>query len=269
MPKMKPFDSLVLDTRAAESQLRDLQRDVDYDTKDFTIDYIIQEFQKGLFYIPVYLRFLSLLDQEGTTLSALHGNSRRTKRIDDRVLKILKANFFLLLYNLVEASIRDGFRALYEAMEAERCTVRVLRPELRQLWIDAAVDRLKPQTSNQDSYRNLARRLVQEAVDDVAAKLRVDDLRFGGNLDGDRIRRTCSEHGVSVRTHPRAKGGEKLNLVKLRRNDLAHGGLSFSECGRDYTLAQLVEMRQETVLFVRNILTNVERHSKRKAFRSQ
>ena len=56
MSKTKHSSSHALDLSAAEAQMRDLQRDVDYDTKDFTIDYIIQEFQKGTFYIPKYQR---------------------------------------------------------------------------------------------------------------------------------------------------------------------------------------------------------------------
>lgn len=56
MTKSKQSTSRALNRPVAETQLRELQRDVDYDTKDFTIDYIIQEFQKGTFYIPEYQR---------------------------------------------------------------------------------------------------------------------------------------------------------------------------------------------------------------------
>lgn len=218
--------------------------------------------------LDVYMRFLSLLDYKSPALRIPHGETWRTRQIDERVLKILKANFFLLLYNLVEASIRDGFRVLYAAMTADGCTVQAVRDELRLLWIDAAVYRLTPQTANQNSYREVTKNLVRDAVQNVATTLSVEDLRFGGNLDAARIRKTCQDHGVPFKTHPRAKGGEKLRLVKDRRNDLAHGSLSFVECGRDYTLPQLVQIRREALLFVRGILRNVERHVVDKAFRS-
>lgn len=48
--------NLALDREAADAQIRQKQSDVDYDTKDFTIGYIIQEFQSDLFYIPNYQR---------------------------------------------------------------------------------------------------------------------------------------------------------------------------------------------------------------------
>ncbi|HLG55099.1 MAG TPA: DUF262 domain-containing protein [Vicinamibacterales bacterium] len=56
MAKTKQLRVDHLERNAADAQIRDLQRDVDYDTKDFTIDYIIQEFQKDYFYIPEYQR---------------------------------------------------------------------------------------------------------------------------------------------------------------------------------------------------------------------
>lgn len=45
-----------LDRDAADAQIKQKQSDVDYDTKDFTIDYIIKAFQEDLFYIPEYQR---------------------------------------------------------------------------------------------------------------------------------------------------------------------------------------------------------------------
>lgn len=41
---------------AAEKQIKELQREVKYDLRDFVIDYIVQEFRNDLFYIPDYQR---------------------------------------------------------------------------------------------------------------------------------------------------------------------------------------------------------------------
>ncbi len=42
--------------RAAEEQIDLMRKEVDYDIRDFTIDYIVQQFQEGLFFIPPYQR---------------------------------------------------------------------------------------------------------------------------------------------------------------------------------------------------------------------
>lgn len=41
---------------SADQQIKNLQREVSYDLKDFTIGYLNQEFNNGLFYIPEYQR---------------------------------------------------------------------------------------------------------------------------------------------------------------------------------------------------------------------
>lgn len=42
--------------KEAEEQIKTIQKEVDYDVRDFTIDYIVQQFQEGMFYIPAYQR---------------------------------------------------------------------------------------------------------------------------------------------------------------------------------------------------------------------
>jgi len=41
---------------AAEKQIKEQQKETKYDLRDFTIDYIVQEFNEGLFFIPDYQR---------------------------------------------------------------------------------------------------------------------------------------------------------------------------------------------------------------------
>ncbi len=53
-PDLEPNPKL--DREAADTQIKQRQSDVDYDTKDFTVDYIIQAFQSDHFYIPDYQR---------------------------------------------------------------------------------------------------------------------------------------------------------------------------------------------------------------------
>jgi hypothetical protein len=39
---------------------------------------------------------------------------------------------------------------------------------------------------------------------------------------------------------------------------LAHGVVSFSECGKDYTIAELQQIKKEVVGYLRGILKNVD-----------
>lgn len=56
MPPDQLFEISDVDRSAAEAEIRTKQHEVRYDLRDFTIDYIVQEFQNGLFYVPPYQR---------------------------------------------------------------------------------------------------------------------------------------------------------------------------------------------------------------------
>ncbi len=54
--KKKPFKITKKDQEKAEKQIKQQQTETRYDLRDFTIDYLIEKFQDGLFFIPDYQR---------------------------------------------------------------------------------------------------------------------------------------------------------------------------------------------------------------------
>lgn len=218
--------------------------------------------------LVTYVKFIALIERDSATLSLPRKRTWKTRPVDENILRILKANFFLLLYNIVEATIRDGVATLYSAIETEGCSITELSPALRAVWIESEFSRLTPSTANLDSYRRIGRELVKAVVDDIHPNLNVAALTFGGNLDAAGIRKVCDAHSISHKTAPRTKGGEKLLIVRQKRNALAHGIVSFVECGRDYSVAQLSEIQRESVQYLKAILRNIEKFTAKKRYRS-
>jgi hypothetical protein len=76
---------------------------------------LLTEFEDRAKEVEIYFQFLRLVIVEKASLT--HGLKKpKVIAIDGELAKILKANAFLLLYNLVESSIRDGLRRIYEAI---------------------------------------------------------------------------------------------------------------------------------------------------------
>ena len=228
---------------------------------------LLQSFEERAREISVYFKFIELIEKESAEILLPKKQTWKVRKVDDKILRILKANVFLLLYNLVEASIREGFVSVYRAMEIDGCSVKQLTPSLRKRWIDAAFIRLPSASANQELCRNIAWELVQDVADDVKATIDVADLKFGGNLDAAKIRKVCEVHGVSHKTGKRTHGGEKLLVVKTKRNALAHGSLSFVECGRDYSVAELGEIKKQSFSYLKAILRNIDTFNANKRFR--
>ena len=55
--------------------------------------------------------------------------------------------------------------------------------------------------------------------------------------------------------------------LKERRNDLAHGTLSFAECGRDYSIYDLSDIKSETDLFLKGLLQGMKQYYDEKLYK--
>ncbi|MBC6109187.1 MAE_28990/MAE_18760 family HEPN-like nuclease [Pedobacter fastidiosus] len=76
-------------------------------------------------------------------------------------------------------------------------------------------------------------------------------------MDGLKIRDFATKYGFSSNTHRNANNGVKLHQVKTQRNSLAHGNTSFAECGRNYTIGDLRDIKKQVIIYLRNILKNI------------
>jgi len=59
-----------------------------------------------------------------------------------------------------------------------------------------------------------------------------------------------------------------LDDVKEKRNNLAHGTQSFVECGRDYTIEDLNNIKEQTTLFLKGILDGMKEYFDNKLYLS-
>jgi hypothetical protein len=91
-------------------------------------------------------------------------------------------------------------------------------------------------------------------------ELNREALPVSGNLDADEIRKVCNGHGIGFLPDSICKGGARLNDVKTKRNLLAHGTLSFSECGREYSLKDLMDIKEQTYGFLTGLLDGMQKY---------
>ena len=177
------------------------------------------------------------------------GNNLKIKAIDPELLKTLKASGFLLLYNLVEATMRNVIEAIFDKLRSEGISYDEIRPELKKMVLKNLKKR------NPDKILSS---IVAISVDIITAGFDKEDL-FSGNIDGKKIRETATEYGFSHSTDCLKTGdGSDLLTVKTNRNDLAHGVKSFTEVGRDYAADNLLEIKNKVIRYLKQILQNIE-----------
>ena len=91
-----------------------------------------------------------------------------------------------------------------------------------------------------------------------------DALGISGNLNAKKIKEICDRHRIRYRLETR---GESLERVKLERNNLAHGDVSFSDCARNLSLGDLETIKDEVFLFIDGILRGMKDYYDGKQYR--
>ena len=229
------------------------------------MDAIIDEFEQRVDEVDSYLKLLVRIEN----LDVVLDNQAKVpplRVLGEDSFKVMKATVFLLIYNLVESSIRSALRRVYEKIEDEGKTLGDVREELRSLWIGQRFRSYDSYSASAHNYRELVEQITEEVLQRSVLKLSAKRLPISGNLDSDRIRDICKRHGVEVTVHHDAKGGVELGTVKDQRNALGHGSVTFTECGRQYAVSDLDRIKRQTVVFVRSILESVERYLEEGAY---
>ncbi len=106
---------------------------------------ILKEFKERVKEVNLYFDFLS------TVLNTdIHLCSTKTdviQPIDLEVQKILKANFFLILYNLTEAIIKKSIQEIYDSMERDGLSYKLTRTEIQKILISYRYKQLRESNS--------------------------------------------------------------------------------------------------------------------------
>jgi len=219
---------------------------------------LIQDFTERSKEVSKYFIFLKSLEQSTTKLSmSCKNNSSKIKDIDPELLKTLKASGFLLLYNLVEATMRNVIEAIFDELKSEGISYDQIRPELKKIVLKNLKRR------NPDA---LFSSITAISVDIITAGFDKENL-FSGNIDGRKIKSTAVEYGFSHSTDYKKTGdGSDLLTVKTNRKDLAHGLKSFAEVGRDKTADELLEIKSKVIRYLKQILQNIETYLDNKEY---
>lgn len=211
--------------------------------------------------IEAYLVFLEGIETEAQSGPPRLGAAGAL--ITAQQQRILYSGVFLQLYNLIEATIVQCLDGVTEvALRADMWAPGDLTIELRREWV-----RVMARTHVDLNYENrlqsalsLCEHLV-EALPIAGFKV---EKGGGGNWDDDAIEQIAIRLGFALHVSAETRGAIKrkfrddlgcLQLVKKFRNELAHGSISFAECGENLTVSELRDMTNRIVSYLREVVT--------------
>tara|TARA_B110000240_G_C13473923_1_gene442167 strand:- start:805 stop:1476 length:672 start_codon:yes stop_codon:yes gene_type:complete len=195
--------------------------------------------------------YLDLID----FLSASHtitNEKNETFQINTNLVKTTKGTVYLMLYNLIEATMREAVLAIHDKISANGSSFDNLRVELQK----------KILTRARKESIDLGK-MLESMNGDISLKfhssaLKAKDL-FSGNIDRTEIQKIATIYGFSDDTnYGQTKHGEHLKSVMTNRNDLAHGNKTFSNVGETKTAEDIRKLSNEVIAYIYEISDNIQ-----------
>jgi hypothetical protein len=212
------------------------------------------EYNKRLLEVDIYFETLQLLDKGNCKIVCTDILGQQTESdIDTNLSTILKANGFLLLYNLVEATIRNSINAIFVSVHSQNITFKHLTDNLRKLWIRQEIKNIK----HEDIF-SLSKKILENEL----ILFKAECVNISGNIDAQKIRDIARQFG-----YEESRNGRDLVTIKDKRNKLVHGEYTFSEIGRDYTVQELIKFKDNAKNYLDNVLLSIEQYINNKDYK--
>ena len=95
-----------------------------------------------------------------------------------------------------------------------------------------------------------------------------DIFGLSGNIDARKIRELAEIYGFKSKlTNSKETAGNDLLKIKEQRNKLAHGDITFADCGKDKSVTQMIDYKNNTVEYLESVLVNIEDYLKNTKFK--
>ncbi|NBD18318.1 MAG: hypothetical protein GVY04_19945 [Cyanobacteria bacterium] len=212
-------------------------------------DFLFSDFKERAKEVRKYLIFLKGLESESINIKLGISPKEKTKKVDEDLIKTLKASAFLLLYNLVEATMRNAMQAIFDEIKNQKISFDQIKPEIKKTIIKS-IKNHNPQT--------LLDKISSISIDIISATFDENNL-FSGNIDAREVKEIANIYGFSVNTDARkTNNGADLLTIKSHRNNLAHGFSSFNQVGKDVSVEELLQIEKKIVKYLSSILSNIE-----------
>lgn len=228
-----------------------------------------EEFENRVNEIELYYNFIN----------ATIGSTKRIKKevVQNQDLhKILKANMFLILYNLIEFTIKRIIEEISNEISNEKVFFNDVIPEIKKLWIEKKYKNFKLVLKQGEKIEEEILKIIENIKSDIIdLNLKNKELNknktnslydFDGTMNLDKISKITNSFGMQSLKIDKEKSAI-LFKISNHRNDLSHGIQTFADCGGEYELSKIRDFKESTINVLRKIILNVENAIKNKYYK--
>jgi hypothetical protein len=183
-------------------------------------------------------------------------NKRPVFKVDDEEISIeislthiLKAQGYLILYNLVESTIANTISSVHYELYQKEISFDGLPKNLQKNLLQQLCKEGFSSIAPIDSNSTLSNEIIKNSYN--------KKVLFSGNIDRQFVTKLSQNYGFQTENTEFKKTGHGIFMtqVKEQRNNLAHGNISFTECGRNTSIDELLRAFEQIPNFLDDFIS--------------
>lgn len=174
------------------------------------------------------------------------------------LINILKSNVSLMIYNIIEFTVSGLIDCIYDEIRIQNLSYIDVNESIRKMWRKVILKATKDPKANFDTFLKKNEEIINYIISCQTLDMRARDCMPGGNLDGVSIKETFESHGINIRTNSQNYRPDILENIKEKRNNLAHGSVSFVEAVRNNSINDIDINARFIISFLQELIDTVE-----------
>lgn len=166
--------------------------------------------------------------------------------------KVCKSNIILMLYNLIESCSRSILIEIQTKIQQDVPRINDIRHNILNIIFQRG-------GVPSEELESLEIRNSDELILHIIGK-----KIFQGNINVRSINKIARQYGFSAISGD--KIGNDIDTIKEKRNDLAHGNISFADLGRSYTLEDIERFKENSQIFLERFLESADLYLKNRGY---
>lgn len=224
---------------------------------------LFDEFKERKEEIDCYYKFLRKITSQ--TYSLKNTRSNKDSCLDSRIQKILKANSFLLLYNLIESTVKNSVQFICQEIVKENVQYSDVVEGIQKQWVRVHT-RQHLQSPKDEKLRDGVKFIIDKTLKDFIQFEGNYRIKYKDNVDTDVMYMIARDFGFKLDFAKSLKGGYRIGEIKDKRNFLAHGNITFSDCGQNLSMEDLTAYKNDTYRVLSKFLSVVKTYLEKKKY---
>lgn len=241
--------------------------------------YFLEIFNERKEEIDKFIKIMFLIEKKNDTKSQIENRditefeeffNSNEMQIDvtyQFMINIMKSNATLMLYNIIEFTVSGLMDMVYDAIKDEELSYVEVNTDIQNLWRKSLLRSTLDPNANHNTFLKKNEEIIEYILNRRTLELASRNSLSGGNLDGNKILETCKIHGIEFKPCSSNYRPFELENIKNKRNELAHGSVSFTEALRDRAIGDIKEDKDNIFLFLDDLVDTFSKYISDKRYK--